>query len=124
MKVGTDGVLLAAWCAVADAKTILDVGAGSGLISIIAAQRNPNAVITGIELDEQASAQARQNYNNCPWTDRLILIHDRLQSFAANSGDLFDHIISNPPFFEDIRHSKPSGAQRRIARNDSQLNLR
>ena len=56
MKVGTDGVLLGAWAPVQDVKRILDVGAGSGLISLQLAQRNPEAVITSVEIDPAAAA--------------------------------------------------------------------
>ena len=61
MKVGTDGVLLGAWAPVQDVKRILDVGAGSGLISLQLAQRNPEAVITSVEINPAAAAQAQEN---------------------------------------------------------------
>ena len=66
MKVGTDGVLLGAWAPVQDVKRILDVGAGSGLISLQLAQRNPEAAITSVEIDPAAAAQAKRIFNRPP----------------------------------------------------------
>ena len=80
MKVGTDGVLLGAWASVRDARRILDVGTGSGLIAIQLAQRNPEARITAIEIDSDASGQAQENVSRSPrrrsstWWFPILLI--------------------------------------------------
>ena len=71
MKVGTDGVLLGAWVPVQNTKRILDVGTGSGLISLQLSQRNPKALITSIEIDPAAAAQAQENIQSSPWNDRM-----------------------------------------------------
>lgn len=99
MKVGTDGILLGAWAEASYAGNILDIGAGSGLIAIMLAQRNLNAKVTAVEIDQTAYLEARDNMQNCPWTDRMQIHHIAVQDFARQSEATFDAIISNPPFF-------------------------
>ena len=123
MKVGTDGVLLAAWCSIDHAQTVLDIGCGSGVIAMIVAQRNPSAIITGLEIEVGAAKQAADNFRHCPWPERLLSLHNSLQSYSAETKQAFDHVISNPPFFEDLHHSSPHGLARNMARNDTQLNF-
>ena len=74
MKVGTDGCLLGGWFNTTDCKRILDIGCGSGLIALMAAQRC-NAWITGIEIDNEAAVQATENVNNSPWKERIKVIN-------------------------------------------------
>jgi tRNA1Val (adenine37-N6)-methyltransferase len=99
MKVGTDGVLLGAWADVAEAKKILDIGTGSGLIAIMLAQRNDEAQIHGVEIDEPSFVQASQNMAQSPWSDRLQAIPTSIQDFTATTSNRYDLIVSNPPFF-------------------------
>ena len=100
MKVGMDGVLLGAWVRVNNAKSFLDVGTGTGLISLQIAQRFNNVEkIQAIDVDEDAVCQANQNFNNSQWSNRLSVDVSSLQEF--NSDLKFDHIISNPPFFKE-----------------------
>lgn len=70
MKVGTDGVLLGAWVDVVSARNILDVGTGTGLISLMMAQRC-NAQIRAVDIDADAVEQARGNVAASPWQDRI-----------------------------------------------------
>ena len=100
MKVGSDGVLLGAWIDVTGAKKILDVGTGSGLIALMLAQRADSAQIKAIEIDENAVLQAQENICRSPWTNRVTVEHISLQNFADSSNDLYDLVISNPPFFD------------------------
>lgn len=135
MKVGTDGVLLGAWAGQglrgkippsgpetsktspgtsSDAgpeafpRTILDIGTGSGLVALMLAQRFPGAQVTGIDIDEAAIAQARENFAGSPWPDRLRAVRQSLQEFcrstvtgtAGGSFPRFDLIVSNPPFYD------------------------
>ena len=72
MKVGTDGVLLGAWANAENARRILDIGAGSGLISLMLAQRYPSASVVGIDIDEDAIVQAKENAELSPWKDRIV----------------------------------------------------
>ncbi|MDP4203200.1 MAG: methyltransferase [Bacteroidota bacterium] len=105
MKVGTDGVLLGAWAAVEEAKTILDVGTGSGLIALMAAQRNSDALITAIDIEETATIQAEENFNRSPWQERFTVHHASLEQYALTANATFDVIISNPPYFHQSLHS-------------------
>ena len=97
MKVGTDGVLLGAWATADNPLSILDIGAGSGLISIMLAQRFGNAMITGIEIDSQAADEARENVLKSPWSDRITIGCCDFCRWDTNTK--FDLIVSNPPFF-------------------------
>ena len=106
MRVGTDGVLLGAWCDTNMARRILDIGTGSGLIAIMLAQRS-DAYITGIEIDESAAIQAKENANNSPWKNRVEIIKCDIRKFYTN--DKYDLIISNPPFFENNRTAEHNG---------------
>ena len=102
MKIGTDGVLLGAWADVKFSHNILDIGSGSGLISLMLAQQS-NANITGIEIDENAVKQSIDNINNSHWKNRITIIHDDFTQWATNLDKCikFDHIVSNPPFFNN-----------------------
>ena len=71
MKVGTDGVLLGAWCPVENAVRVLDIGTGTGLIALMIAQRAPKALIEAVELDEKAAEQARYNVSLTPFNERV-----------------------------------------------------
>lgn len=118
MKVGTDGVLLGAWVPVQNTKRILDVGTGSGLISLQLAQRNPKALITSIEIDPAAAAQAQENIQSSPWNDRMEIICCDFRNY--NPEHKFDLIVSNPPYFVDAL--KCPDNQRCTARHTSDLN--
>ena len=99
MKVGTDGVLLGAWVPVGHMKRILDIGCGSGLITLMLAQRNSTAIVHGIEIDELSWREAKGNAAACPWAARIHLFHQSIQEYAGRSDSKYDLIISNPPFF-------------------------
>ncbi len=117
MKIGTDGVLLGAWAPLtAEAKNILDIGTGTGVIAIMQAQRCPNAKVVGVEIEEKSAKQATENMNASPYKDRLNVHLGSIQDFARESDQKFDLIISNPPFFSggtfsqnqtrnDVRHT-------------------
>jgi len=97
MKVGTDSVLLGAWVKHLNPKKILDIGCGTALLTLMMAQRFPDALISGIEIDPQALIDARNNVKQSPWGDRIDLIEGSI--FESTIPQLFDLIISNPPFF-------------------------
>lgn len=100
MKVGTDGTLIGAWAALPDScRHILDIGTGSGLIAIMAAQRHTEATVAAIDIDEDCIAQTKENVEACPWSDRIEVFHSSLQEFQPVHK--FDAIISNPPYFVD-----------------------
>ncbi len=98
MKVGTDGVLLGAWANVGGAKRVLDIGAGTGLLSLMVAQRS-SAQILGIEIDGLAARQATENVERSDWRDRIKIENVSLQEFVVQTKEKFDSIISNPPYF-------------------------
>lgn len=95
MKVGTDGVLLGAWFNGAD--KILDIGAGTGIISMMAAQRYPESLVTGIEIDHDAATEAEENVEASPYSDRINIIETALQGYTPK--EKFGAIVTNPPFF-------------------------
>lgn len=107
MKVGTDGVLLGAWVSL-DKKpiSILDIGAGTGIIALQLAQRSHAEIIDALEIDDNAYEQCFDNFENSPWGDRLFCYHASLFEFVEEIEDKYDLIISNPPFYgEDYKSS-------------------
>lgn len=100
MKVGTDGVLLGAWVKLeSNPYSILDIGAGTGLIALMLAQRSNAEVIDAIELNDEAYEQTVSNFEQSDWGDRLFCYHASLQEFTDEIEDKYDLIISNPPFY-------------------------
>lgn len=118
MKVGTDGVLLGAWSNVVEARNVLDVGTGTGLLSLMIAQRS-QADIVAIEIEKGAVMQAIDNVNNSPWKERIEVRHCSLQEFVKKFDYKFDYIISNPPFFRSSLKSPDS--ERAMARHTDSL---
>ena len=119
MKVGTDGVLLGAWVDAAGVKKVLDVGTGTGLIALMTAQRNKEALIDAIDIDGDACEQAKENVKNSPWPERVKVFHSSLEEFARNKNERYDLIVCNPPYF--INSKKSKGKQRRLARHADEL---
>lgn len=100
MKIGTDGVLLGAWVSVKNNPfSILDIGAGTGIIALQLAQRSNAEIIDAIEIDENAYEQCVDNFENSQWGDRLFCYHASLDEFVEEMEDKYDLIISNPPFY-------------------------
>lgn len=141
MKVGTDGVLLGAWAQ--GGRRILDIGSGTGLISLMMAQRFPEAEVVGIDMDADACGQAKENVKASPFRDRVEIVCCRLQDFGADgcasetaglktgasetaadlkSAGVFDAIVSNPPFFVDSLKNPDS--KRTMARHTDSLPFR
>ena len=98
MKVCTDSCLFGAVVDVANAERILDIGAGTGLLSLMVAQRS-EASIDAVEINPEAQQQATQNFADSPWAERLHLHPESLQEFAKHNQQNYDVILSNPPFF-------------------------
>ncbi len=109
MKVGTDGVLLGAWAP--SGSRILDVGTGSGLIARMLMQRCPEAEVEGIDIDEAAVAQAKEN--------GVRAFQARLQDWKSDIGNCYDLIVSNPPYFQNSLKNPDRG--RELARHTDSL---
>ena len=125
MKIGTDGVLLGAWTPLINNPfNILDIGAGTGILSLMLAQRSnaaPNnvGIIDAIEIDEDAYEQCVENFEASPWGDKLFCFHAGLDEFVNEPEDEYDLIISNPPFYTD--DYKSDNSSRDLARFEDAL---
>lgn len=119
MKIGTDAVLLGAWASLkSNPNSILDIGAGTGVLSLMLAQRSHAELIDAIEIDDKAYEQCVDNFEQSPWGDRLFCYHASFLEFIDEIDDKYDLIICNPPFYtEDF---KSDNKQRDLARfNDA-----
>ena len=109
MKVGTDGVLLGAWCALNEySDSILDIGAGTGVIALMLAQRSDAMTIDAVEVDENAYEQTVENFEHSDWGDRLYCYNTTFQEFAieiTEEEETYDLIVSNPPFYTETFES-------------------
>ncbi len=120
MKIGTDSVLLGAWASIeTQPNSILDIGAGTGVLALMLAQRTsavPIAIgiIDAIEIDNDAYEQCVENFEQSPWSDRLFCYHTSLEEFVEEIEVQYDLIISNPPFYNDT--FKSDNEQRDLAR--------
>lgn len=126
MKVGTDAVLLGAWCSLETCPdTILDVGSGTGLISLMMAQRSGAETIDAVEIDSHAYEQSVVNFENSIWSDRLFCYHSSFQDFSEEMKEeeqSYDLIISNPPFYND--NFETNDTSRNTARFTSALSFK
>ena len=111
-RVGTDGVLLGALCQVENAQKILEVGTGTGLISLMLAQRNANAEITALDLNEDAVKLAQENFKNSPFSKRLQFFHQDFKIFESQKE--YDFVVCNPPFFEENNSVKDILARQQV----------
>ncbi|WP_417602104.1 tRNA1(Val) (adenine(37)-N6)-methyltransferase [Owenweeksia hongkongensis] len=116
-KVGTDGVLLGAWSNAKNAKYILDIGTGSGLIALMLAQRFPKSTVTGIELHKPSFLQASENASTSPFAERLNMINGDFLHFAF--AEKYDLIVSNPPFYKG--NTSTGKSERDRARHEEYL---
>lgn len=120
MKVGTDGVLLGAWCPLEGTRRVLDVGTGCGVIALMVAQRNPSAKIDAIDIDHDAIEEAKLNFENSPWSERLTAIDGDFNGIDVETH--YDLIVSNPPYFTN--GILPTGDARTTARHTGSLSYR
>lgn len=121
-RIGTDGVLLGAMCNVENANQILEIGTGTGIISLMLAQRNPDAEIFAIDIDENASKLAELNFKNSPFNLRLQSLHKNLKELECKKK--FDLIVSNPPYFSENNSVKDVSARQQIELNYNDLVLK
>lgn len=114
MKVGTDAVLLGAWIIPNGSKHILDIGTGTGVISLMLAQKT-DAQIDAIDIDEEAFLQAKQNVSESKFSNQIQVIHSSFQEYAKTTDKKYNLIVTNPPYFE--QSLKSSDEQRSHARH-------
>ncbi len=118
MKVCTDATLFGAMAPVSRGDKVLDIGAGTGLLALMAAQMGAS-MTTAVELTEEACSEARENFHLAPWSDKLIAINQDIRDFAHKAVEDFDLIICNPPFFDG--DSRPRASSRCKARHAAYL---
>lgn len=118
MKVGTDAVLLGAWTECGNAKKILDVGTGTGVLALMLAQKS-EATIWAIDIDKDSFIEAKENAYQSKWNDRLNVLNISMQEFTKENSNDFDVIISNPPYFTDAYKAKE--LSRNTARHTDEL---
>lgn len=121
MKVGVDGVLLGAWADVSGANRILDIGTGTGLIALMMAQRNADALIDAVEIEPDAFQEAVFNIQQSPWNERIQIELCSFQEFVEKSDLKYDLIVSNPPYFTN--GDKAPLGNRATARHSDSLPL-
>lgn len=108
MKVCTDACILGAYANAENARNILDIGTGTGLLSLMLAQRH-EALIDAVEINQNAYLQASDNINNSPWSKQINPYHASIQNFTNDSKEQYDFIISNPPFYQNhLQSNTPS----------------
>lgn len=108
MKVGTDSVLLGSWVRLYNEESILDIGTGTGLLSLMLAQRSDAEIIDAVEIEAKAFEEAVYNFENSPWGNRLFCYHSSVQDFRQEIEDKYDLIIANPPYFEPYKNNSIS----------------
>lgn len=119
MKVSTDGVLLGAWACHGAPRKVLDIGTGTGLLALIAAQRCPDAMVHAVELDPLAAEQARENAATSPWADRIQVHHADIRQWPQDLS--YDLVLCNPPFYRGHRASR--NARLATAKHEDLLDL-
>ena len=120
--VGTDAVLLGAWAGISEARRILDIGTGTGVIALMLAQRTENQsniLIDAVEIHTDSAKCAGRNFAASPWVDRLNVFETTVQQFAENADRPYDLIVSNPPFFSE--KTKAPDETRRLGRHTATL---
>lgn len=123
MKVCTDACLFGAWAAnkiseYKDVENILDIGAGTGLLSLMLAQKT-YANIVAIEINKEAATQASENFNASPWKKRLSIFNTPVQKYETEKK--YDLILCNPPFFENDLRSPQQ--EKNTAKHDTDLTM-
>lgn len=119
MKVSTDACLLGAAAGLTGATRLLDIGTGTGLLALMAAQRHPTVVIEAVEIDAAAAAQAAANAAASPWAKRIEVRAMSLAEYAALRPAPFSHIVCNPPFFRQSLRS-PDAARATARHEDTE----
>jgi tRNA1Val (adenine37-N6)-methyltransferase len=120
MKVCTDACILGAYAKVERAASVLDIGTGTGLLALMAAQRS-QATIDAVEIELNMYRQATQNIQQSPFASRIRIFHQPIQVFSPEPNQLYDVIVSNPPFFRN--HLRSTDASRNVALHAESLSF-
>src|SRR5690554_2942043 len=121
MKLSTDAVILGALASDEQAERILDIGTGTAVVALMLAQRFTESTTAGIEIDQAAFIQAKENAALSPWEARITLANQSFQEYAATTSACFDLIVSNPPYFP--AHIKSKDQQRNLALHNDSLSF-
>lgn len=119
LGVTTDACILGAWAGTNDASSLLDIGTGTGLLTLMQLQKNEHLQVDAIEISQEAAAQAGKNFRNSPWSNKIKLFHSSLEDFMQSNEQEYDVIISNPPFFKN--HTKSQNKTKDYALHDDEL---
>ena len=119
MKIGTDSMVFGSLIDVEGKTNALDIGTGTGVLSLMTAQRNPKLIISAVEIEANAFEEAKMNFNKSPFKYQLNALHVDFLNFNPDSK--FDLIFSNPPYFENA--SKSLSPTKNLARHDNSLPL-
>ena len=118
LKVTTEATLFGAWVFVSDGKSVLDIGSGTGVLSLMLGQK-AKIQVDAVELQKEAAEICRENFENSPWPEQLNVFHTSIQDFQPNKK--YDVIVSNPPFFFQQTNRKTAG--KNTAMHNSTLSL-
>lgn len=121
MKIGTDSVLLGAWTPNNNPKYILDIGSGTGILSLMLAQRLQPIRIDAVEINSDAFLECQENFSASKWSPLLNCYHTDIKDFSKNTQNKYDLIVSNPPFFLQNDLSKED--KRQTARQQTSLSF-
>lgn len=121
MRISEDAILLGAWADFSSCFHVLDLGCGTGILSLMLAQRFPQLHITSIDIDSGAAKRARENAKNSPFSSRIQVMQKDFFELSESELNNYDAIICNPPFFADGERS--SDEARKTARHQDQFDL-
>lgn len=118
MKIGTDSMLLGAFVKANNQDEVLDIGAGTGVLSLMISQRSSQLNVTAVEIDEEAIKDLNVNFESSPFDSTYRIVH---QDFLAwKTHQQFDVIVSNPPFYQNS-FTTSQRDKRSKARNEENL---
>lgn len=103
LKVGTDAMVLGTLISAGNKRVGLDIGSGTGVLSLMVAQKNPEIRVDAVELDQESFSDCTENFTNSPWRNRLNAMY--LDFLELQSEKKYDLIFSNPPFFENSQEN-------------------
>jgi tRNA1(Val) A37 N6-methylase TrmN6 len=122
-RVAIDPVLLAAAVAPSPGASVLDAGCGTGAAALCLAARAPNCSVTGVELNAELAALAVANARANGFDNRIAIAEAAFEIYAGDRAGTFDHVITNPPFYAEGRHTRSPEGTRATAHGETGLTL-